>query len=196
MTTKAKQTTVFGAGRGTVEDVLEDVLANESTPTAAAAGVEGKANEPVYVPAPGSAGAPALSPGGPAGLGPAGAGLDSAAVLSPAEGADQTFALIVTLGRLVGDEEWEPDDPDEEANVKRALERVYAIRGVPSLPPELGLAIVLGRYAQKRVSRPKTKSKVRAWFGSIKLPFRIAGSSAPGAQPATAGGGALPAAED
>lgn len=195
MTTKAKQTTVFAPGRGTVEDVLEDVLANESQPTAAAAGVEGKADEPVYVPAPGSAGPSALSPGGPAGLDASGAGLDSAAVLSPADGADQTFALIVTLGRLVGDEEWEPDDPEEEANVKRALERVYAVRGVPSLPPELGLAIVMGRYVQKRIARPKTKSKVRAWFGSLKLPFRIAGSSAPGAQPATAAG-ALPAAED
>lgn len=193
MTTKAKQTTVFAAGRGSVEDVLDDVLSNESTPTAAAAGVEGKADEPVYIPAPGSVSASALSPGGPAGLDASGNPLNGAAVLTPAEGADQTFALIVTLGRLVGDEEWEPDDPEEEQNVKRALERVYAIRGTPSLPPELGLAIVLGRYAQKRVARPKTKSKIRAWFGSIKLPWRIAGGGAPGAQPAA---GALPNADD
>lgn len=162
---RAKTTTIF-AGGGTVQEILDDISRDEPEPTAAAAAVEGKADAPVYVPASSGnlpTGVAGNGPDGPVAPGAVGA---VPAGLTPREGADQLFGLVVTLGRLAGDEEWEPDSPGEAENVIRAMERVFEVRGTPNIPPELGLAIVLGRYVQVRTTRPKT----RRWLGTLPLP--------------------------
>src|SRR5689334_10981308 len=155
MGNKPKQTTVYPGG-GTLDEVLSDIASNESTPTAAAAAVEGKADAPVYVPPVGGA-VPTLHGGnGPEDLAGPGLGPASAVpALPPAEGAQQSCATLMMLTSLLdgGAGEWEPDSADEQQQMVRAFERVYAIRGVPNIPPEVGLIVLMGAYAKKRIHK-------------------------------------------
>lgn len=61
---------------------------------------------------------------------------------------------------FLGDE-WAPDTEDGEHTIVRKGFRDYFVaKGVTSIDPTIGLAIVLGSYALKRATRPKIQSKL------------------------------------
>lgn len=158
-----KVTPVFaGGGAAGIGDILDDACRDEppvspevQTAADAGAGMPG---------APGGQLAAGLAAGGPA--------VTAAAPppLSPREAAETTVATLVTVGRSVGGDEWEPDNDQERENVTRGFERYYAIRGTPQLPPELVLAAVVGEYVGKRVKRPRTAEWLRATAARLPLP--------------------------
>lgn len=116
--------------------------------------------------------------GGIAGVDGAGGGAVAVDPLKARESAEGLFDLFVSAGRFIGAEEWEPESAEEREHVVRAAERVFLKRGAPPLPPELGLLLAVGRYSQRRMTKPKTAVKLAGWLARLPLPgfvLRFAG---------------------
>ena len=157
-------------GDVTVGDVLDELTTNEPAttgPIEVTAGPEAPA--PVDVQILGGDTLPAA----------AGAGqLDSLQTRptgpSPREAAENTVELVLTA---IGDScagEWQPDDENEREGLVAALEHVLERRplllaAAGKIPPEMVLAAVVHRYARKRVTRPTTAQRLRAWAAG-KMP--------------------------
>lgn len=70
---------------------------------------------------------------------------------------------VWTLGAEVG----QPIDKAEAEGLRLSFRNYYEARGVPDLPPEIGLFIALGSYIGPRLMHEKSKSKmekVGAWI--------------------------------
>lgn len=84
--------------------------------------------------------------------------------------------LIFNGGVFVfGEELGRPRDKAEAAGMKMAFRDYYGARGVPDIPPELGLALAVGAYVLPRVQHEVGKSriqrlgeKLREWFPKKK----------------------------
>ena len=158
-------------GDVTVGDVLDELTTNEPAttgPIEVAAGPE--ATAPVDVQILGADTLPAA--GGPVDSLQTGAG--GATGPSPREAAENTVELVLTA---IGDScagEWQPDDENEREGLVAALEHVLERRplllaAAGKIPPEMVLAAVVHRYARKRVTRPTTAQRLRAWAAG-KMP--------------------------
>ena len=79
---------------------------------------------------------------------------------------------IITLGVVVGGDEWQPIKNeeygiDEKANLENAFADYFEATGQTDLPPNLALTVACAAYALPRFTMPKTKartSKVMTWF--------------------------------
>lgn len=75
---------------------------------------------------------------------------------------------VWTLGAEVG----QPIDKAEAEGLRLSFRNYYEARGVPDLPPEIGLIVALGSYIGPRLMHEKSQSKmekVKAWI-QHKLP--------------------------
>ena len=72
---------------------------------------------------------------------------------------------VWTLGSEVG----QPIDKAESEGLRLSFRNYYEARGVPDLPPEIGLFIALGSYIGPRLMHEKSQSKmdkVKLWLNS------------------------------
>jgi hypothetical protein len=72
---------------------------------------------------------------------------------------------VWTLGSEVG----QPIDKAEAEGLRLSFRNYYEARGVPDLPPEIGLFIALGSYIGPRLMHEKSQSKmdkVKLWLSS------------------------------
>lgn len=77
--------------------------------------------------------------------------------------------MVFNLGVMVfGDPLGKPKDKGEADGMKLAFQNYYTIRGVPDIPPELGLFIVVAAYAGPRLRHESMRDKVKSWAGGLK----------------------------
>lgn len=95
---------------------------------------------------------------------------------SPRESAENLLTLLTAL-LPVGD--WQPESQAELDELVRAVERVFIYRGIaPSLPPELALVAVMGKYTRKRMAKPAVAAKVTPWLARLPLIGKLMGAPA------------------
>lgn len=89
--------------------------------------------------------------------------------------ATATVAVIVSLGSMLGGDEWRPlsggENPagvDEFEHMTTAWEQYYLAAGVANIPPWAGAAIATGMYIVPRLSKPKTAGRIQAFVGWLK----------------------------
>lgn len=77
--------------------------------------------------------------------------------------------IVFNIGVMVfGDPLGKPKDKGEAEGMKLAFQNYYTIRGVPDIPPELGLFIVVAAYAGPRLRHESMRDKVKAWAGGLR----------------------------
>lgn len=81
------------------------------------------------------------------------------------EAARQSCNMLINGAVLLFGEQWAPRDKDEANGLKTSFKNYFDARGVPNVPPEVGLAVALLAYSLPRVTHEKTVSR----FGQIKL---------------------------
>lgn len=86
---------------------------------------------------------------------------------------------MLTLGfALMPAGDWQPDDEAEREELIKAVERVFAYRGVaPALPPELALIAVVGKFTRKRMAKPAVKAKLSPWLAKMPLLGKLMGAA-------------------
>lgn len=170
-----KVTNVYASTGDALNDILGAGVADEPEPTPeAVARVEAIQRGEISGASVG--GVSLVQPGGPAGDGGAGALLGGADPVTARQAAADTVAMLIGVGRFIGAEEWEPDSSDERNNLEASFARVYEKRGAPPTPPELMLLLTVGRYAQKRMTRPKTAARVGSWLARLPMPGFVRGA--------------------
>lgn len=81
--------------------------------------------------------------------------------------ANTSAALVVTLGTLIGGEEFKPENGEMEM-LATSFQNYYRIRGVAELPPEVMLAVAIGGYVAPRWYKPIFAAKRARWWEWIK----------------------------
>lgn len=87
--------------------------------------------------------------------------------------------VIITSARIVGGEEFEPEDGEAQA-MSQCFADYYRIRGIVDLPPEVMLAVGIGGYVAKRWNKPKFAETRKGWWLTIKGWFRNKGEAREG----------------
>lgn len=81
------------------------------------------------------------------------------------EAARQSCNMLINGAVLLFGEQFEPRDKAEAEGLKTSFKNYFDARGVPNVPPEVGLAVALLAYSLPRITHEKTVSR----FGQIKL---------------------------
>ena len=81
------------------------------------------------------------------------------------EAARQSCNMLINGAVLLFGEQFEPRDKAEADGLKTSFKNYFDARGVPNVPPEVGLAVALLAYSLPRITHEKTVSR----FGQIKL---------------------------
>ena len=110
------------------------------------------------------------------GSGPASAkdiapGAIAAAVISSEEAARQSANIVINGAVfLCGEEIGAPKNKEEAEGLKFAFKNYYDVRGVPNLPPELGLIIGVAVYVAPRIRESEKKTgKFTNFINSLKI---------------------------
>jgi hypothetical protein len=67
--------------------------------------------------------------------------------------------LLFYAGESLFGDEWVPD-ADDLRQIPKAFTDYYCARGIPNIPPEIGLLVAIVGYAAPRLKKPKTKAKI------------------------------------
>ena len=89
----------------------------------------------------------------------------SQATITPDEAARQSCNMIINGAVLMFGEQWEPRDKDEAKGLQISFKNYFEARGVPNVPPEVGLIVAVLAYSLPRITHEKTVSR----FQTIKL---------------------------
>lgn len=177
-----KSTNVYGSLGEGISDILESAIADEPDPTPRApdlvkeALAHGQLN-PVFDP---SDSLPALSDGGGGSADDPGA----LATCSPRESAENAIELLFTL---VPAGDWQPENDAERAELTRALERVFTLRGWSlTLPPEAILVAVMGKYTRRRMAKPAVRARAGPWLAKLPILGKLLGGAPDPAEAAAA----------
>jgi hypothetical protein len=81
------------------------------------------------------------------------------------EAARQSCNMLINGAVLLFGEQFEPRDKAEAEGLKTSFKNYFDARGVPNVPPEVGLAVALLAYSLPRITHEKTVSR----FSTIKL---------------------------
>jgi hypothetical protein len=93
----------------------------------------------------------------------------SAARVDPADvAACQAANLVINGCTMAFGPAWAAS-PGEAAGMQGAFKDYFAARGVPSMPPEIGLAVVLLAYAAPRIDQEKAKGKIALAWQWLKM---------------------------
>lgn len=72
-------------------------------------------------------------------------------------------AYSVADGIFSGQGEWLPESDGEHVGLRQALATYLRHKGSDDLPPGVSLGLAVATYGAKRMSRPKTLSRLRLW---------------------------------
>lgn len=167
-----KTTNVYGSTSEGISDILGASIDDEPTPTPRAADLVTEAQRvgPLNPLVPSPDDLPALDGG------PDPGGLDTLPAASPRESAEN---LVTLLFALAPSGDWQPDDEAEREELTAAVERVFVYRGIaPSLPPELALLAVAGKYTRKRMQRPAVAARLAPFLARLPLVGKLTGAAA------------------
>ena len=94
-----------------------------------------------------------------------------ASVISSEEAARQSANLIINgTVFLCGEEIGAPRNKEEAEGLKFAFKNYYDVRGVPNLPPELGLIVGVAVYVAPRMREVEKKTgKFTNWVNALKI---------------------------
>jgi hypothetical protein len=81
------------------------------------------------------------------------------------EAARQSCNMLINGAVLLLGEQWEPRDKSEAEGLKTSFKNYFDSRGVPNVPPEVGLAVAVLAYSLPRITHEKTVSR----FSQIKI---------------------------
>lgn len=81
------------------------------------------------------------------------------------EAARQSCNMLINGAVLLFGEQFEPRDKSEAEGLKTSFKNYFDARGVPNVPPEVGLAVALLAYSLPRITHEKTVSR----FSQIKI---------------------------
>lgn len=81
------------------------------------------------------------------------------------EAARQSCNMLINGAVLLLGEQWEPRDKDEAKGLHTSFKNYFDARGVPNVPPEVGLAVAVLAYSLPRITHEKTVSR----FATIKI---------------------------
>lgn len=89
--------------------------------------------------------------------------------VDPADAAAcQAANLVINGCTMAFGPQWSAS-PAEAAGMRGAFRDYFAARGVPAVPPEIGLAVVLLAYAAPRIDREKASGKIAMAWQWIKM---------------------------
>lgn len=90
--------------------------------------------------------------------------------INPDEAARQSANLVINASVwILGEEIGKPQDKSEAEGLKLSFKNYYEARGVPNIPPEIGLFLAIGSYIGPRMMHEKSRSKMEMigiWFKS------------------------------
>ena len=89
----------------------------------------------------------------------------SQATINADEAARQSCNMIINGAVLMFGEQWEPRDKDEAKGLQISFKNYFEARGVPNVPPEVGLIVAVLAYSLPRITHEKTVSR----FQTIKM---------------------------
>ena len=97
----------------------------------------------------------------------------SAPVISSEEAARQSANLVINGAVfLCGEEIGVPKNKEEAEGLKFSFKNYYDVRGVPNLPPEIGLIVGVGLYIAPRLREAEKKTgKITNIINAIKIKF-------------------------
>jgi hypothetical protein len=75
------------------------------------------------------------------------------------EAARQSCNMLINGAVLLLGEQWEPRDKDEAKGLQISFKNYFEARGVPNVPPEVGLVVAVLAYSLPRVTHEKTVSR-------------------------------------
>lgn len=97
-------------------------------------------------------------------------GIDSRPKISSDEAARQSANMVINVAVwTLGEEIGKPTDKAEADGLLLSFKNYYDSRGVPDIPPEIGLFVALGAYIGPRLMHEKSKSKIekaKLWIAS------------------------------
>lgn len=171
--TQPKETTFYESTGQGLADILGSATADEPEPAQHAAqivetNVAAGALDPL-------GGLPTL----PGATGIDGGRLDPGG--APPPSARESAESMLTLAfAMVPTGDWQPETDAERDELITALQRVFEYRGFcPSLPPELALIAITGKYARKRMARPHVAAKAGPFLARLPLIGKLLGAPAP-----------------
>lgn len=176
-----KTTNVYGSTSEGIADILGASIDDEPSPTPRAADLVTEAQRvgplnPLVSP---PNDLPTLDGGADPG------DVDNLPACTPHESAEN---LITLLFALAPSGDWQPDDEAERAELTAAVERVFVYRGIaPSLPPELALLAVAGKFTRKRMQRPAVRARLAPFLARLPLLGKLTGAAAAVDQEAAGG---------
>lgn len=86
---------------------------------------------------------------------------EPAKVLSLDQASRESANLVINVAVwTLGEEVGKPIDKAEADGLRLSFRNYYEARGVPNLPPELGLFVALGSYIGPRIMHEKSKTKM------------------------------------
>ena len=88
----------------------------------------------------------------------------SQATINSDEAARRSCNMIINGAVLMFGEQWEPRDKDEAKGLQISFKNYFEARGVPNVPPEVGLIVAVLAYSLPRITHEKTVSR----FQTIK----------------------------
>lgn len=95
---------------------------------------------------------------------------ENSVTISADEAARQSANLVINVAVwTLGEEVGKPIDKAEADGLKLSFKNYYDVRGVPNIPPEIGLILALGSYMGPRLMHEKSQSKmdkVKLWLAS------------------------------
>lgn len=87
------------------------------------------------------------------------------ATINVDEAARQSCNMIINGAVLMFGEQWAPQDKEEAKGLQISFKNYFEARGVPNVPPEVGLAVAILAYSLPRITHEKTVSR----FQVIKM---------------------------
>jgi hypothetical protein len=75
------------------------------------------------------------------------------------EASRQACNMLVNGAVLMLGEQWAPVDKDEAKGLQTSFKNYFEARGVPNVPPEIGLVVAVLAYSLPRITHEKTVSR-------------------------------------
>ena len=75
------------------------------------------------------------------------------------EASRQSCNMLINGAVLLFGEQWAPQDKEEAKGLQISFKNYFEARGVPNVPPEIGLAVAVLAYSLPRLTHEKTVSR-------------------------------------
>ena len=75
------------------------------------------------------------------------------------EASRQSCNMLINGAVLLFGEQWAPQDKEEAKGLQVSFKNYFEARGVPNVPPEIGLAVAVLAYSLPRLTHEKTVSR-------------------------------------